>query len=249
MLWGKAHTIWTLFDLGRWDELLEVADELIAWDRSHGRSYTTAMALPFKANVLAMRGDVDAAAALVDEFMERAREIGDPQVQAPAAVAAAFVAHARGDGEGALARVREYEEATRLRPLQRSQYLADAVRVCAAEGAVERAEGLVTGVVGDTTRSRAELATARLVVAEAQERFEKPAAEFGEVARAWKTQGCEFQTAQTLLLGGRCLVRLGRGGEAARPLAEARDGFERLKARPLADEAIRLLAGSAPTRA
>jgi len=161
------------------------------------------------------------AAALVDDFMDRAREIADPQVVAPAAVAAAFIEHVRGDGEAALAFVREYENATRVRPVFRSRFLAEAVRVCAAESGAGRAEALTRGVVADTARSRAALATARLVIAEAQERLEEPAAEFAEVAGAWEVQGCQVERAHTLLLGGRCLVGLGRGGEAARPLSEA----------------------------
>jgi len=245
VLWGKAHTVWTLFDLGEWDKLLDVAEELVAWDQAHGRSYTTAMALPFKAHVLATRGDTDAAAALVDDFMDRAREIADPQVVAPAAVAAAFIEHVHGDGEAALAFVREYESATQVRPVFRSQFLAEAVRVCAAESGAGRAEALTRGVVADTARSRAALATARLVIAEARERLEEPAAEFAEVAGAWEVQGCQVERAHTLLLGGRCLVGLGRGGEAVRPISEARAVFERLEARPLVAEAARLLAAAA----
>jgi len=245
VLWGKAHTVWTLFDLGEWDKLLDVTEELVAWDQAHGRSYTTAMALPFKARVLATRGDTDGASALVDDFMDRAREIADPQVVAPAAVAAAFIEHVRGDGEAALAFVREYEDATEARPVFRSQFLAEAVRVCAAESGAGRAEALTRGVVADTARSRAALATARLVIAEARERLEEPAAEFAEVAGAWEVQGCQVERAHMLLLGGRCLVGLGRGGEAARPLSEARAVFERLEARPLVAEAARLLAAAA----
>src|SRR6266542_1056942 len=85
------------------------------------------------------------------------------------------------------------------------------------------------------------LATARLVIAEARERLEEPAAEFAEVAGAWEVQGCQVERAHMLLLGGRCLVGLGRGDEAARPLSEARAVFERLEARPLAAEAAGLL--------
>ena len=141
--------------------------------------------------------------------------------------------------------MREYENVTQVRPVFRSQFLAEAVRVCAAESGVGRAEALTRGVVADTARSRAALATARLVIAEARERLEEPAAEFSEVAGAWEVQGCQVERAHTLLLGGRCLAGLGRGGEAARPLSEARAVFERLEARPLAAEAARLLAAAA----
>jgi hypothetical protein len=98
-------------------------------------------------------------------------------------------------------------------------------------------------------RSRAALATARLVIAEARKRFEEPAAEFAEVAGAWQVHGCQVERAHTLLLGGRWLLGLGRGAEAARPLSEAEAVFERLQARPLAAEAARLLAAAAQTSA
>jgi hypothetical protein len=35
----KGASLWTLFDLGEWDELLHVADELLSWDRLGGGSY------------------------------------------------------------------------------------------------------------------------------------------------------------------------------------------------------------------
>ena len=55
-IWVHTSSLGPLFDLGRWDELLERADEVIARDRAHGGRYVSVMAEAFKGQVLVWRG-------------------------------------------------------------------------------------------------------------------------------------------------------------------------------------------------
>ena len=111
--WARAQTLWALFDLGEWEELLRTADELISWEHEHGQSYVGGLALPYKAHVLVRRGAVDEAAALAEELVSRARSIDDPQVRAPALAVAALLEHARGRGSAAVSLVEELDQTTR----------------------------------------------------------------------------------------------------------------------------------------
>jgi tetratricopeptide (TPR) repeat protein len=95
-LWVKGDSLWMLFDIGEWDELLGLAGELIEWDRKHGGSYFGVWALTYKAYVLLHRGRVDEAAQLSDEFAPRARKVGDAQILGPALTIAALVEQAQG---------------------------------------------------------------------------------------------------------------------------------------------------------
>src|SRR5207253_383451 len=65
--WSRAETVWMLFDLGRWDELLERSESPINEDA--GRTQISIMASSFRAFVLIRRGQVGDAAALLDAFL------------------------------------------------------------------------------------------------------------------------------------------------------------------------------------
>ena len=87
--WIRSATLTPLLDLGRWDEAVDTADALIAWERDHGGQYMSEMAHQIKATVLLWRGEVDAARTLAREFLPRARAIDDLQLLVPALAVAA----------------------------------------------------------------------------------------------------------------------------------------------------------------
>ena len=73
-MWVHTESLGPLFDLGRWDELLERADEVIARDRAHGGRYVSVMAEASKGQVLVWRGRLaEAEAVALDEFRARRR--------------------------------------------------------------------------------------------------------------------------------------------------------------------------------
>ena len=79
-VWVQTHALGPLFDLGRWDELLDRADEVITRDRAHGGRYVSVMAEALKGQVLVWRDRLPAAAAVLAEAggdLERAADLHD----------------------------------------------------------------------------------------------------------------------------------------------------------------------------
>jgi class 3 adenylate cyclase/tetratricopeptide (TPR) repeat protein len=232
VLWTKGETLWMLFDLGDWDELLRVADELITWDRLRGGTYFGVMALSYKAQVLLRRGRVEEAASLSDEFLARARKIGDPQILAPALVVAALIRHAKGDDAAALSLIKEFCTVVPT-SIYRSEQLHEAVRLCVVTGALNLAESLVEESEPALVRLRHGRLTARATLAEAHGKLEEAAELYADAERRWAEYGFALGRAQALLGAGRCLLALGRREEAEATLADSREVFDALGAGPL----------------
>jgi len=237
VLWTKGESQWTLFDLGEWDELLRIADELISWDRKHAGSYFGVMALSYKAWVLACRGDVGGAAPLQEEFLPRARKIGDPQILVPALAIAAIIEQSRGDLAAAVRLIEEFGEVTRDHANWRALHLPYALRVLIAAGMTDTAERLVPNESEvATARDRHCVSTGRALLAEARGDLERASGLYAEAAERWTEYGFALERGQTLLGAGRCLLALTRPGDAVGWLQMAREVFEQLRARPLVEE-------------
>jgi len=114
-----------LFDLGCWDEALELADQLLARHRDLDQPYEGVSLTARKAHILACRGAVAEAVALKDRFLPRGRDIGDPQVTSNVLPIAAFIEQTGGSTDAAVALVEELEGATRDGP---ACYRADPLR-------------------------------------------------------------------------------------------------------------------------
>jgi class 3 adenylate cyclase/tetratricopeptide (TPR) repeat protein len=236
--WVRAQTVWALFDLGEWEELLHMADELIAWEEAHGESYVGGLALPYKAHVLVRSGRVDEAAALAEEFLPRARSIDDPQVLAPVLAVAALIEKACGRSSAALSLVEELESTTRD-PF-RANHVPDAVRICAAAGRLPLARKLLDEVPVAMTRHRYVLLTGEAVVAEAEGHLGQAAEQYADAAERWGDYGHVPEQALALLGRSRCLLALGRPG-AEEPLREACEVFASMGFKPALAETEALL--------
>jgi hypothetical protein len=79
--------------------------------------------------------------------------------------------------------------------------------------------------------------TAEAILAEARGELERAAEQYAAAAERWGTFGFLLERGYALVGAGRSLLSLGRGGEAAVKLDEAREIFARLQARPLVTEA------------
>jgi class 3 adenylate cyclase/tetratricopeptide (TPR) repeat protein len=244
VLWTKGESLWTLFDLGRWDELLRMADELIAWDRAHGGSYFGVMALTYKASALLWRGRVSEAAGLMDEFLDRAREIADTQILVPALTVGAVIEERRGNLDVALRLVQETAETTSGQPRFRAQFLADTTRVAVSAQGIDLAGTLIEGSASDSTRDQHSVRTARAVVAEAERRLEEAERLYRDVASRWQGYGHALERGLALLGLGRCLRDLKKMPDAEAPLIDARSIFVGLGTQPLVEEADALLGGA-----
>ncbi|MGQ0668477.1 MAG: ATP-binding protein [Actinomycetota bacterium] len=233
VVWTKAQTLWTLFDLGAWDELVRTGDEVIESDRTGGGGQVTVIARTYQARVLAERGLADEASSFIHEFLPRAREIKDPQVLVPALGMAALIELGRGDHAAARSLVEEFEGSTRRHEHYRTLFLPDTVRFCAATGRIDLAERLVAGAPESAARFRHGALTARAILAEAKGRLDEAADLYAEAAERWTEYGFVLERGQALLRLGRCSLGLGRSGEAIDRLHLARVVFDGLGAKPL----------------
>ena len=245
--WTEAESLWMLYDLGRWDDLLATADELIRWDQRYGGSQIGVMALSYKAHVLVRRGQTAAARSLASEFLPRARAIEDPQVLAPALVIAALIEEARSEPAAALALIEEFEESTREDARFHNIHLPDAVRVSISAGTLDVAERLFEGARGTAARDRHAVLTGRALLTEARRELDDAANLFAEAAAAWADFGHALEHGQSLLGLGRCRLALGYA-EANSALVAAHEVFARLGAGPLVGEADGLLAEAVAAR-
>ena len=246
VMWTTTETLWTLYDLGRWDELLPVADRLVEWDRAGGGSQIGAIALSYEAHVLVLRGEVSAATALVHGFLPRSREIADPQVLIPSLVIAALIEHAGGRVSSAADLLGELRDTLEGSAGPYSAFgLPDALRLCLATGETALAKELVEGRDEIQTRGRNAVSTARAVLAEATDDRRGAATAYRDAALAWKEYGHVPEQGHALLGEGRCLLAMGRADAAREPLTRAREIFADLRAQPLLDEIDPLLVAAA----
>ena len=242
VMWAKAETLWPLFDLGQWDELLRIAGDLIEWDRRQGGGQVTVVALTYMAYVFVCRGELSQAHGLAEEFLPRAREIRDPQVLVPAVAVVSLIEHMRGNQVSTVRLIEEIEEITRDRPVFRSRHLPEALRVSVAAGAIRLAERLLDSSDHRAARHQYSVLAGRAVLTEARGKPEAASALYAEAAERWASYGFALEHGQAALGAGRCLVAVGRHHEAGDHLLEARRTFDALRVRPLLAEADRVLA-------
>jgi hypothetical protein len=239
-----------LFALGRWDELIRVADELVAWANEHGTVYLGVVAEIRKAHVLALRGATDEAEALVVKFLPVAREIGEPHVLVPGLVVAAIVEESGGTMAGALDRVHEALVALEARSdWDRAQHVQSIVRIALACGDAGAARAALDGLTASGTLHRFGVNAANAALDEHDGRLEAALAAYVAGVGDWERYGFVLERGLASLGAGRTLVSMGRADEAEPHLIEAANVLRGLGAEALAGSADGLRAGSrAPTR-
>jgi class 3 adenylate cyclase/tetratricopeptide (TPR) repeat protein len=228
----RAETLRPLFDLGNWDVLLQVAEQVLRWAGPDGERYFTLLAQSQRARVLACRGDITSAAALTDGFLQVAREISDPQVLVTALAVTALVKRAQDDSPAAITLIEELERVTRERPgSYRAQYACELVRICAAGEAIDLADRLLQGVEASARRHALSLLACRAILEESRDDLDRALETFRGAADGWQEFGFLLEEGEARLGAGRILVRLRRPG-GSDILREARAIFVRLGAAP-----------------
>jgi tetratricopeptide (TPR) repeat protein len=227
-----------LVTLGRWDDAVALADE---------STYERARRLADLAEMEVARGDLDAAEARIEAAVPD-RDAG-LEWRTSHETARARVLRARGRPAEALAACSQIVDArAELGWMAVVKFgLVEAIEAAMAADDLAAAERLV-GIVeslkpGELTpflrangrRFRASIDIRRGSTAGVDERFRAAALEFREL-------GIPFWLAMTLLEHAEWLTREGRTTDAAPVLAEAREIFERLGARPWMERAERLAA-------
>jgi class 3 adenylate cyclase/tetratricopeptide (TPR) repeat protein len=234
--WAKAEMMWTGFDLGKWDQVLDLSDGLLEQWEGEAVQYVP-WAKSYRALVQVWRGQIAEAAALQDEYLPALRGIADLQLLGPALVTSARIALARGNKAAATELLDEFITVTEgVTRMFRGISLADAVRLLVALGELDRAAELTAGSETPGLRMQISSATAEAILAEARGESEVALEAYEQVATDWAAFGHVLEHALALYGAGRCLAELGRSDEAAERLAEARKILSELGATPTIDE-------------
>jgi len=212
----RVSMLGPLFEVGRWDELLELTDGLAEWAKAEGSDYDWVETLRHRAHVLACRGDVSAA-ALASDLLPVARAIGDPVSLTGVLAVCAFTQAAAADPAGAVPFLEEVAEVTRGDPaLYRAHHLPEMVRLAVAAGDPGLARRLLHGIRPTAPLHRHAVQAAQATLAEERGRHREAARRYGSAAVAWKRYGFVREHAMALLGEGRCLDRLREPGAQER---------------------------------
>lgn len=241
----RAESLWQLHDAGLWDEALALADDLIVGELERDRSTSriATMARTVAARILADRGRTVEAAEVENAYLARARELGDPQDLGPALAAGAALRVADGDVASAIALIAELDAVTRDRDAsQRLHELPHAARVCLWGGHIEVAEALLPEHPPSYLRARLCLASVHAIFAEAHGDAAGAASLYVDARRGWRAFGNPAEEAQASIGAARCLIAVGRRGDALEPLERALELGRTLGAVGVVAEAERILA-------
>jgi class 3 adenylate cyclase/tetratricopeptide (TPR) repeat protein len=234
--WAKAEMMWTGFDLGQWDDVLDLADGLLEQWEGESVQYVP-WAKSYRAMVHVWRGQIAEAAALQGEYLPALGEIADLQLLGPALVTSARIELARGNKAAATELLDEFITTTEgVTRMFRGISLADAVRLLVALGELDRAAELTAGSQTPGLRMQISSATAEAILAEARGESEKALQGYEQVARDWADYGNVLEHALALYGAGRCLTELGRAPEGSERLATAKEVLVELDAMPTVDE-------------
>jgi class 3 adenylate cyclase/tetratricopeptide (TPR) repeat protein len=237
--WCRMETMWTMFDLGRWDEVLETGAELIATEPD-GTTQIATLARIYREHVLIRRGASDGS-AFESEVLPRALEIGDDQVVVPALRVTALGRLSRGDRDDAVRAVEELEARMSDRPGSRGWLMDEAAHVCREVEAGNTLRRLLDGFTPHLTRDGNSTIAATAALAELDGDLEAAVDGYDDAAERWAAFPHVLQHGLSSLGAGRCLLELGRSSEAGERLRAAREVFGGLGAAPLVAEADGLL--------
>jgi hypothetical protein len=243
--WARMQSMWTSYDLGAWDSLLDVGQGILNREIERGSgagAQLTVLTDTYRRDVLLHRGVPNADEAIEETLLPRAREIGDGQVVVPAFRVAALARGDHGDVAGALALVEELDELLRGRIGFRSWLLDWASRVCLAAGAAELLRSLVEQGIQNMARDVNSLTAGRAVLAELEGDLLASLEGYDDAATRWGTFPSILETGHALAGAGRSLLGLGRANEAAERFRSARDRYRSLDAAPLVAEIDSMLA-------
>ena len=227
-----ALSLGALFDLGAWDELLQVADGIVRGSRQVGGHYAPALAQPWIAQVLLWRDRHAEASDTAATLRAEAVQIRDAQVLVPAWVATALVAIHQGRKRDALAIVEELDRESEVSlAWYLENFLADLVRICAASDDLALARHLVDRSRPTAKRHQLSLLSATAALEEASGNVEEAAGLHERAVGGWSDYGHQIETGLALLGAARCLEKLGDARSTDRS-ARAEEIFGGLGAHP-----------------
>ena len=244
--WARMQSMWVRYDLGAWDELLDIGKDILQreQERGAGRGSTqlSVLAEIYQRDVLFHRGISDGQDDRVGALLRRAREIGDGQLVVPVFRVAGLERVRRGDAAGALELVAEIDGFLRDRRGLRSWLLDWASPVCLAAGDADLLRSLIEQGIEYVTRDANSLTAARATLARLEGDHATALERYDDAAARWAAFPSVLEHAHALGGAGRSLLDLDRPGEAVGRLREARERYGSLGAAPLVSEVDDLLA-------
>lgn len=197
-------------------------------------------ALAWKWFTIALRGQTEEARCAWQELLPLVRDVKDSQWVGPAAAAGAWMRFDAGDVDEGLKLMDEFEEATDQKPERRAMMMHILPTALVRIGELDRLHHLI-----DTADAKGPLLEGRLTFArgclcEGDEKLEEAVHLFGRAADMTGDAGYVFDATQAHLGAARCLIALGKTGDAAPHLEAARQGAEFMKAAPMLEEIAEL---------
>ena len=232
--WARAGLTESLFDVGRWDEVLELTDELLRWEHDHGPSMTSTTAVILAGWVALRRGELDTAAGWVQAALDRAARTGVAEYEAPAHALAAEVALARDDVDEARRHLARFEDVAAKDRLFAAAVLPIVARLFVRLDEPATARALLEDLPElRSPRERLSAETVRALIEEAEGNHAAAADRFTSLVDEWRIYGFPLEVGLTGTALARCLHALGRHDEAARVAADAAEVLSDLGADPL----------------
>ena len=237
----EGSIIEQLYDLGRWDELLERAARVNERVEAQGSIWDLLVTRPIQARVFACRGRLEEAVPLVEWMLPASRDQGATPVLVGCLTVASYTYLASGDRIRGLELVTELEGVPNVREAWNfPTYLPGLVRTTIALGDLNLAGRLVEGVRPLSPLHEHSLTMVEAEITEARGDLERAASLYADAAERWERFGNVPELGQALLGQGRCLLASGSPA-ADTSLREAREVFSGLAARPYLVEVDALL--------
>ncbi len=238
-----AHVDWSrntrneaLFPLGEWDECLRVADDLVEEDAHRGGSQVGMFAKAWAASVRWYRGETAGPLATMEEALESAREIQDPQALIPVLAFLVQWTETAGDRQRATALAEEFAAVTPEHPV----FLADVIGAVAQAmrrlGLVEKLTALTNAAKPIGPGPTAQVNLARAALAEAHGDLEESFEILLSVMGSCDQMANRFLGTIARIDAARVAGLLLRGEEQARVLDEAEPLAAAMGARRFLDQ-------------
>jgi tetratricopeptide (TPR) repeat protein len=244
-VFGEFWGVGTLLDLsassGRWDEALHAAAEAETLMEGHGDVCDLGQTRAFHAFVRIWRGESDLAMSLADWSLEKARGLEEPSHLTTALIASA-AARMPDDPSVAQALLEELSLSNTI-GFQGFYELAEMLRTARGIADPELAERLTEQIASGLPTQRCVRTYGEGLLAEACGEYEVAATAFADAAVRWHDFRAPYEEAHALLGQGRCLLALEKAEKGVPILEQARQIFDKLKARPALKETEALLGG------
>jgi class 3 adenylate cyclase/tetratricopeptide (TPR) repeat protein len=228
--WSEMTKCESLFPMGRWDEVLQLATELIEKDERRGGSQTGTFARGWKSIVEFFRGEN------VDEdlhlHLEEARRIEDPQVLMPMLEISVISSHAVGEAPEVDARIDEFAAVGRANRAFMGGSLPGVATPMIERGRTSELKNLMAqAVVLDTPFNNAQRRRVEGLVLETEGHFAEAIAEIRQVWEVGEPLGHVFWPLVARIDAARCAIGAGLGEQADAWLNEALIAAKSLKSR------------------